>query len=302
MANIALRDTWENQGELADYLARQLNSGSLALFLGAGISQYYGLPAWEGLLRDMFAVHGQPIPDHDLLRSADQYRVRFRKGDEVGFRDDIKAALYRNFKMDFDLLLKNPTLAAIGALVMSSRRGNVSRVVTFNYDDILETYLEYHGFNTISLWNAQHWSSSVDVTVYHPHGYLPFRPNCEPSDRVILDQKSYADIVGDSSNLWYQHIFSILRSHTVLLVGSSAIDPNLDTLLVKSLQAHASRAMPARAQPLYTAVKLTTDRDKYLEESLEERGVFTQHVADYDVALPQFLFSICQRAAALRMN
>jgi hypothetical protein len=300
MANVALRDTWDSRPGLIDILAKQLNAGSLSIFLGAGVSTYYGIPSWTGLLENLWSERGKPVPTSDLLRAAELYRRQFRPNDNAGFLVDVKHALYKTFKMDFDSLLGNPTLAAIGALVMSSRRGNVSRVVTFNYDDVLETYLEHHGFNTISLSDAKHWTTSVDVTLYHPHGFLPLQPGRTFSEDIVLDQKSYSHVIGDVNNLWHQQLFSLMRSHTLLLIGLSGTDPNLDSLLFKSKEAHASLNMPAASKPLFNAVRVTTDADPDTAGLFEDRGVFTANVVDYRVALPEFLFSICQRAAQLR--
>jgi hypothetical protein len=300
MANPALRDSWEHRPSLVEYLAQQVNRGSLALLLGAGISMEYGIPDWAALIDNLWAAKRCPNPESDLLRSAERFRLQFHRDNMAGFLEDVSAALYRDFAIDFGSLLGNPTLSAIGALVMSSHRGNVSKVVSFNYDDVLELYLEYHGFNTVSLWDPKHWSTSVDVTVYHPHGFLPSRPDVERSEEIILDQRSYSSVVGDVTNLWHQQLVTLMRTHTLLLVGLSVTDLNLDSLLFKSKNNHALLKTPEPQRPLFSAVRLTTDDDPGRRTLFEERGIYTETIRNYHKELPQFLFAICQRAAQLR--
>ena len=86
------------------------------------------------------------------------------------FHELVQDSLYDGVELDFASIRQNPTLAAIGALVAHSRRGNVSEVFTFNYDDVLERYLGYQGIIARPIIDERFWLIPADVLVHHPHG------------------------------------------------------------------------------------------------------------------------------------
>jgi hypothetical protein len=123
-------------------------------------------------------------------------------------------------------------LSAIGSLVMSSRRGYVANVVNFNFDDLLEIFLEFHGFVTDSVFKDRHWAGNHDVTIYHPHGFLPLDKRHPSSDDITLGTDDYLTVMlPDARNLWRPLLQTFLRTHTFLHIGLSGKDPNLQSLI-----------------------------------------------------------------------
>jgi hypothetical protein len=184
---------------------------------------------------------------------------------------------------------------------MSSTRGNVRQIITFNYDDLLEIYLEYHGFTTHSVFEPNHWAANADVTVYHPHGMLSLRDSSRRSTNIVLDQESYSQIVGVADNPWHQLLVTLLRTHTTLIIGSSVKDDHMDSLLLRAKTNHA--AMDASLdghKALYSAVRIGTDSGA-MKGILANRGVFSWTIPNYNV-LSNILFEICQEAAKLRTS
>ena len=57
-------------------------------------------------------------------------------------------------------------------------------MITFNYDDLLEIYLEFHGLVVEPIWRDEHWASNADIRIYHPHGFLPLDPRHGRSDDI----------------------------------------------------------------------------------------------------------------------
>ena len=229
MSDMHLKDSWENETLLVEYLARQLIAGRLGLFLGAGISQFYGLPDWKTLIERLCAKNSEAFnPGDDVIAKAAYIRATYYRGDADRFKKDLSAALYEGKTLDFALIRQQAMLAAIGSLVMSSKRGSAAKVFTLNYDDLLENYLEYHGFTTAVVWSDRHWAHNDDVTIYHPHGFLPLadRP---ASDDVVLGSPEYHRIM--QSELWRPLLRTALRTHTFLYIGLSGTDMHLQALL-----------------------------------------------------------------------
>jgi hypothetical protein len=296
MSDMHLRDSWQNETMLVEYLARQLIAGRLGLFLGAGVSQFYGLPSWETLLERLCAKHSETLdPRDDLILKAAYLRAQYYRGDVEKFKRDLHDALYEGKTLDFAKIRENATLAAIGSLVMSSKRGSAAKVFTLNYDDLLENYLEYHGFTTAIVWSERHWARNDDVTVYHPHGFLPLADR-QVSDDVVLGSSEYHKIM--QSELWRPLLRTAMRTHTFLYIGLSGTDMHLQALLEGMPDQHAI----ADDRVAYHTVRFAVSGKKdEVGPVLEEQGVFTHEIDGYE-ALPDFLFRICQVARALRMS
>ncbi len=296
LSDMNLRDSWENEPLLIDYLARQLIAGRLGLFLGAGISQFYGLPGWQTLIERLCAKNSETYTaGEDLIQKAAYLRSKHYRGDDTRFKQDVSDALYEGQTLDFARIRENATLAAIGSLVMSSKRGSAAKVFTLNYDDLLENYLEFHGFTTAVVWSDRHWAHNDDVVIYHPHGFLPLadRPR---SDDIVLGSPEYQKIM--QSELWRPLLRTALRTHTFLYLGLSGTDFHLQALLTGMMDQHAV----ADERTAYHTVRFAISGEKdEIGVVLEPQGVFTHELPNYD-ALPGFLFKICQAARALRMS
>jgi hypothetical protein len=175
---------------------------------------------------------------------------------------------------------------------MASRRGNASEIVTFNYDNLLEIYLAYHGFVAYSVPEEIHWFGDADVNIYHPHGFLPYGGALEPSSTLVLDRESYDKILGKDLS-WRQLLLTVMRTHTCLFIGLSGDDIALTQLLTDVKDVHAITA----SSELFWGVCFTTNPD--LKTRWENRNVFCLILKSYD-GLPDILFSICQEAAVIR--
>lgn len=289
-------ENWHNEALLSKHLAGQLRNHRLTLVLGAGISKPFGLPLWRELVSRIFARTRESEPQgHPPTRLLEYLRNQHFGGSRALLNDEIRRSLYEGVGASFSELRANDTLAAIGALVVSSVRGSASSVFTFNYDDLLELYLKYHGMVVCSVPQATHWSEKADVTVYHVNGLLPLDPKTPAEGEVVSDQEQYSRLSGDDSQPWRQLILSTWRSRTVVFIGVSGDDSLLDSLLVSCRDTHASKSdgIP------YWAVWLSTSDDNVMKSQWLGRSVFPMIVRDYEKHLPDFLFDICQRAAQI---
>lgn len=295
--------TWQNETALIEHLGSQLLEGRLGLFLGAGISRDYGLPDWTGLLTALCAQHHEtaPVLGENLVTLGGHLRATYYSNNVPRFLDDVRKVLYGSSTLDFARLRQIDMLAAIGALAMSSTRGSAGKIFTLNYDDLLENYLEFHGFTTCSVTNGNHWASSDDVVIYHPHGLLPLADRKGSSD-IILGTPEYFKIMRE--DIWKPIIDTALRSHTFLYLGLSGEDMHLQSLITGLKGRHAIHGdkNSARDRICYHGVRFDLEAgDKRLASVFEAEGVFTHPLKDWN-KLPEFLFRICQKARELRQK
>jgi hypothetical protein len=282
---------YEDWSTLSDYLARQLVRGRMELVLGAGTSRHFGLPDWKALIRNLYSLHGAKPPKKPGTVQAEIFKNQYHTRNQDSFLLEVKKVLYDNVKIGFDQMMSHHVLSGILSMLLAAGPSVRTEVVTFNWDDLLERYLALHGRVVIPVFEEKHWSQAADITIFHPHGYLPYKNDLVRSERVIFDQHSYDEIMG-SDTIWRQVLLALFRTRTCVLIGLSGEDPNLTALLVRARKEHASNA----TRTLYWAVVFTTD--KGASQGWMDRGVYPVVLNNYR-ELPEKLFEI-SRAAVLK--
>jgi hypothetical protein len=286
------RSRYEDENSLKEFLAGQLYKGRLSIVLGAGASIGFGLPDWDKLVKRAFDIVSAVRPGGITNEEAAEILLSSKcQKNEIQFAKLIHEALYQDFDVSFDSIRKNDLLSSIGAITMVSRRGSVSQIVSFNYDNLVESYFRYLGFDVESFSLMPAWDTRADVQVYHPHGILPQGSKDDIKSGIVFAQIHYDRIVGESKNLWRQLLLNIFRSNTCLFVGLSGADDNLSSILNEVKDSHASTGLH-----LYWGVRFSNDSNDPRRSKWEDRGVFQQTLSDYN-QLPSWLFEICQRAA-----
>src|SRR5205823_3603451 len=123
-------DDFRDAGALQKYLAHQLRKGRLSLVLGAGLSVPFRLPDWDLLIKNLFDLKSMALPPNETPeRLVEYFKTKHYAADSVGFINALHSALYKGVSVDFATLRSNLTLAAIGSLVMASRRGSICSVL-----------------------------------------------------------------------------------------------------------------------------------------------------------------------------
>lgn len=294
MIDMNMPDRWLEPANVIEHLAEQLILGRLGLFLGAGVSSAFDLPDWDLLVRRIAVAAGEaePTGEFNPVLKAGALKTRYYS-DEASFGDAVKEALYQDMVLDFAKISKNRLLSAIGSLVMSSQRGTAAKVFTLNFDDLLELYLEFHGFTTAIIHNGRHWARNEDVVVYHPHGFLPLGHD-EKSETIVLGTTEFHKIM--TSAEWRPIIETSLRQHTFLYLGLSGDDMHLQSLWTNLADHHAIKD----GRVCYHGVRFTTGTaEDDIGIQAKDWGLFTHVLSNYD-ELPEFLFKICQKARELR--
>jgi hypothetical protein len=281
-------------------LASMLVAGRLSLFLGAGVSVPIGLPSWPALIKRMYRLGKKQLPKGvDLLKLADEIMHTACDSDSKKFAALVSSSLYQGKKardFDFVKLRENATLSALAAMVMSSKRGRVSDVFTFNFDDLLERYLEYHGFvvEPVPICDERFWAPSCDVAIYHAHGFLPSPGSSftTASNKLILGANSYAECTGDINLRSNQRMLVALEGTMALFIGLSGDDLRLQSLLQVSKVNHAYNPVELG----YRGVALHVNPSASTRAQWKNYGIWAQDLRDFKTDLPRFLLRVCQLA------
>jgi hypothetical protein len=282
------------------FLADSLSQGTLVLFLGAGVSSGSHLPDWLSLVKAMREEVGLPNDTLDasadsLEHAVDQIRRLHYRDDERGFSELVQKCLYRGVTLD-DSVLDSRLLTALGALMMNSRRGGVRRVVTLNFDSVLESYIWLNGLVPRVVVQPPVDEGAEDVRVYHPHGFLPHPGlNIEGSGFVILDSKSINLRLGKPYDSWIESLRHILSSGLILFIGLSKSSFR-DRALAPLLTAVGEELKAKRPTGFWVLRSEASNED---EDNLEflDRNIVPLRVSGYE-KIPTLLLDICQRAAA----
>lgn len=284
------------QHDLAiSHLGHALARAQVFLLLGAGVSQGLGLPDWAELVslceKEVGIVHTLPNPrkSEDLTKAMQTVREKAPKD----FANVVRKALYSTLAEDRypDSLYTLPMLAALGALVMSSARSAVGDVFTLNFDDVLESYLDFHGFQTQSLNEfPADLRGDVDVHIFHLHGSLPLDRKRPASKDLILSQTEFiARISKDADGPWPTVLRSRLLSGVMLAIGTSMSDLDIKVALRKARDA-------IRTRPLGFVICIGSSHN---ENALLEEGLVPLTV-EHEGEVAPLILRICQSAANAR--
>jgi len=299
------KTSWGDDVFRPDILAEALQKGQLALLLGAGVSRSLNLPLWHELvrscatragLRSLARSIGPATPSETLRKAVDTIVDETRR--KMGpllmslVSDSLYPAAFRKSGSYPTNVALDPLLVGLGSLVMNSGRGCVSEIVTLNFDDLLEWYLDLHGFSTqVVTEYPTLLRTDRDVRVYHPHGFVPLRTGSyQRSDIFVLSHEQYLREIVDDKSAWSLLLQNLFLSKVVLFVGTSVEDPDIQ-LLLKRAEPHLSDVRPF-GYILLQRSELTARR----KEELRRRNLEPLPVTSYKTAYLDLL-RICQDAA-----
>ena len=216
-------------------LATLLKSGQLALLLGAGIGPDLGLPEWGGLVTRCAALLGDTADYSDVTSAGDLMDAIDRMRRTSGATSEqmlttVRSALYGPAaaeaypKHSLDVI-DSRLLTALGALMMASARGSAGEVFTLNFDDVLEWYLDLHGFRSEVVCELPRTlRGDVDVHVFHIHGFLPLmRDRYDASSWMILSKRQLEERLVRSSTYPWE---ALAESPTVESVSGRRHEPS----------------------------------------------------------------------------
>jgi hypothetical protein len=279
-----------NPSACISHAATHLKHGELAVVLGAGVSVPLGLPDWIQLVERCCLEAGV---DFDRSATGDKSYVqavteKVQTKTKGEFRKLLSNALYQS--ADLSALYLNPLLISIGALIMGSTRGSVRELMTFNFDDRLERYLDLYGFTWESITRLPTLRGSCDVSIYHPHGFLPSDPsvNAVVGDEIIFSQISFDQRLGDRSNAWSALMEDLLLRKVCLFVGVSIDSPTLNACV-----ARVALGLTNRISGYWL---LGPNDHANSEDFISNRNIVPIRLSTY-AEYSSFIMEICQAAA-----
>ncbi|KQM70356.1 hypothetical protein ASE74_23535 [Pedobacter sp. Leaf216] len=219
-----LEELLNDQAKTVGHLGSYLNSGHLGLLLGSGVSAALKLPTWDKLV---FAIHDEVFPgirdsvkfysNAELKELIDDVKDKLAHSD---YLEKIKKFLYDEVDFDFSMA-KKELLIAISSLIVGKHRGNVRNIITYNFDSVLEWYLNLLGLQVDVFTKAQFLTKSADVIIAHIHGYLPFDGHGKNSKEIIFASEEFTNRML-SNDYWKEYFYEFFRRHTFLALGMSA--------------------------------------------------------------------------------
>lgn len=233
---------------------RHHKDNMLGLCLGAGISDYFSFPSWPELIQRI-AEHPE-IKGEGLLSMSEsltsksqflfhKYRQNLARdghttGDEIvdsrqaalGWLQIVHACLYRNAMIDETNLESHPYLWDLIPLIKQA-----AMTVNYNFDDTIERMLyakaadssDDRGFEVV--WQPSTQFRRQKGVIYHPNGFLPYRPSDGFSEQIIFMEQEFADQLIDIGTGHYSCLLNHMSKNTILFLGLSMGDTTLKHLL-----------------------------------------------------------------------
>lgn len=286
-------------------IAAALKKGELSLMLGAGCSAPMHLPTWPDLARSCckeVATKGIKVECDDITDDwpGEKLFMRMATARRLLNNDaDFLAIVRRNLYGPWGgKAPSEPTqlLRAIGTMTMGSKRGRVREIITLNFDSLIEWYLTFHGYVVQVIEDVPKIHREADVTIYHPHGYLPFDGSLgQPSKTLIFDQEAVEERMLAIQAAWNETFRFLLGSRVFLAVGLSGND-SLHRLLLRSA---ADQRRKGDDRPLGFWFYRETDEKKFDSDvlgDLRAKGIAMLKVAEF-VEIEKFLLDVCREAA-----
>jgi len=257
-----------------------------------------GFPSWIDLtIKSCSAVGIDIEPDklsqNSYLLSMLELVRKKCKSKSLNFHKLIKECLFDNVSYDIKSL-SSELLVAIGALVMNSTKSNLTNVINYNFDDLLEWYLSYHGFDVQVISDTNSLITTSDIVVYHPHGFLPKSEQYESyeSEKIILSKRDYVE-ANWNENFWNSIQHNIFSNKINLFIGLSGEDSHIE-----SMSQYVYDRIVIRDRILGIMVLNKRDKSDTIEQQNIENGIVNYYVDDYS-DIPELLLSITRRARGI---
>lgn len=233
-----LTETWEHE---RNNILRKARSdfwqNKVTFFLGAGVSQSAGGPSWEELLLKVYKqTHkGQKISKSHIKKISNSCAHssiiigRYIMSDSFETKDLAECLrnkiLYKNVKKSSPL---------IDYICKAVETKQLESIITYNYDDLVETALENNNIKVARIYNKSRHSIN-EFPIYHVHGIVTQEEKYIESTPV-LSEYDYHNIYRESYNWSNVEQLHALDRNICFFIGLSLTDPNLRRLLDFSFQ------------------------------------------------------------------
>ncbi len=226
------RDWHDKREFILDCAKSSFRENKCSLFLGAGVSIDAGGPTWDDLLYRAIKKNRKRFTKKDfnkLYSSCGQSPIimgRYIAPDKKSL--DLITDYIQQYVLYKGVDLKKSEL--IKAICEFVETDKVESIITYNYDDLVETAIKLRGYKQAYSVVAKSRNTSNELPVYHVHGLIPHNKS-EIASFPVLSEKDYHDIYRESyhwSNIEQLHA---LDRNSCFFIGLSMTDPNLRRLL-----------------------------------------------------------------------
>lgn len=241
MVQRADSDWTDQRKKYISELRRVYFSDRLSLFLGAGVSVDCGIPMWKTLITNLalqmvdeqtpkdgqYASRGMTSSERleiasALVNSQDSSPLLVARYLEKSLGSDLTQKLHGVLYQSVGSPNSSSLIAAIARLCRPSRqREGVRAVVTYNFDDLLETALNADEIRCRPIFEEGKFPEPEELPIYHVHGRLPQLSSAEASSTVVFSEESYLALQTDHYSWANFEQLKLLRESTCLLLGLS---------------------------------------------------------------------------------
>lgn len=292
-------------------LQQAFRNGNLTLYLGAGVSVASGLPTWDKLVLSVYFAtiseqklgNWRPFPNYlyaisewylreirePLEITARKLRKMYPDGarGEQAFLAAVREGLYR--LEDSSLrdsgrpeTLGNSTLLAVAELCKAKRgkRYGVRSVITYNYDDLLETALKNGDKRKAHPVYSDENADNDRLPIFHVHGYIPFPEDDVPEPSGVVFTEEEYNSAASNPYSWSNLVQLREMSNAVgVMIGLSLSDRNirrlLDALALSPVrpEIYALLQKPGKIDPAQAEIDKIDETAKDLLQRFQDSGL-----------------------------
>lgn len=294
-----LEDCANNEEACVEVLSKYLNSGYLGLMLGAGVSFSLDLPDWKKLVLAI-SEKVQPGKVENADYGVDELKtitqdVKDILNNQNAYFTIVKELLYEKVDFNFNLV-KKELLIAISTLFIGNKRGNISNVITYNFDSVFEWYFDTLGLDVNTITKEQLLLRNSDVNITHIHGYLPHDVRYgKDSDFLIFSKDEFSDRLLSGNDYWKDHFYEFFRRHIFMTVGMSAGSLNDDVFpYLRQMDNWYETQKTYRRMPYGVAILTNNQSNIDLMPKCIKHGIIPL-IVERDL-IPSTIFKIVQKA------
>lgn len=288
-------DDYENLSYSLTSLSKLLSNGKLGLILGAGASIAFGLPCWRELVKRCCGEGYTGKLENDIEN------FKQTLNDQNKYLSAVSDALYKDITLDFNSPPNKDLLIAICSLMIGKTNGCVDKVLSLNFDCILEWYLKVNGLKVVVNSEEGTIIESNDVEIIHPHGYLPHKDlESDNSKKIILSWDELEAFKQDKNSYLKELAYYFLKTKCFLAIGVSPITLKdyIASQITHILQLYESSVIK-RDVPFGFAFVQSSEFDICLANQLRENyGIIILKIEHEEV--PKYLFNISQKRIGLK--
>ncbi|MEE4078624.1 SIR2 family protein [Pseudomonas viridiflava] len=193
--------------EIPHSLKLAIRDNQLVVFIGAGISKISGLPSWYEIVEK--TLSDPAIKKGDAFKAALNAEVMTPLEALDKIKGDNLREVYKYFEQETSTSVKNPIYKTISTIS--------SKIITTNYDSLIEDNTGIHCIETSSPYNLQKIDNSKEF-VLKIHG------SCSSIDNAIIFTSDYERLYGDANQLAKFQLEKIVSTYSCLFLGFSLSD------------------------------------------------------------------------------